>query len=260
MASIAPGGAWAVAVRSRRTSILGGLTQLSPSEVATPGLIGSVNLVAWNRDGSYALLYSAPGNQLQRVRFTSGGPSVETPLDLSAWGKATALAIDPTGQKLAFAIAGSGLFLATGGQSPVAVATGQFAVIAFDDTGARLYAADLVQQQIVALDPSGTAVPFVSFAATNGAAANPVGLGVSAGGRYLMLADSARPSVLVYDIASQSLANTIPLASAPSRMEALSSGPAFLLNGANPKESLLILDGRDTPNVYFVPAGGATNQ
>ncbi len=255
-ASIAPGGAWAFVAKSRRAgTFVHGLSTLSPTPVSVDGIIPGVDRVAWSRDGSYALAYASSANQLQRVAFSAGSGSADPPLDLTPWGQAGTLAIDPTGQRIAFGIVGSGVFLFTAGQSPVLVSpVTQPVALAFDDTGLHLYAVDLGQQQIVEFDSTGAQVLFASLTHPGEPVPNPVGLAVSGGGRYLLLADSAGRSVLVYEIASQTLVNTILLNFAPTRLEALSSAPSFVLNGSNPKEWLLILDATQTPAVYFVPA------
>ena len=61
-------------------------------------------------------------------------------------------------------------------------------------------------------------------------------------------------AVRIYDIGSRSLVDTIPLDFPPSRLEALSDGPVFLLNGGRANEWLMLLDARGTPLVWFVPA------
>jgi hypothetical protein len=255
-ASIAPDGVWAfIAKQGRSGGFVGGLSALSPSALAVEGLIDAVDRVAWSRDGSYALLYSTSGNELQRVRFSTSGASADPPLDLSPFGAVTVMAIDPTGQNIAFGIAGSGLYFFNPGQSPTRVAAmSQPVALAFDATGANLYAADLGQGQIVEFNPGAGPFVFASLTQPNGSTANPVGLAVSGGSRYLLLADSAGQAVRVYDTATQNLVNTISLAFAPSRLEAVSSSPSFLLNGGNSGESLLILDASQAPGVYFVPA------
>ena len=255
-ASIAPGGAWAFIIRhGHGGGFVGGLSALSPSALAVDGLIAPVDRVAWSRDGSYALVYSAPGNVLQRVRFSAGGASADAPLDLSAFGAVMSLAIDPTGQNIAFGVAGSGLYFFPAGQSPTRIAAlSEPAAIAFDTTGANLYAADSGQGEIVEFDAGAGPFVFAALAQPDGSTFQPVGLAVSGGGRYLLLADGAGQAVRVYDTASHNLVNSISLAFAPTRLEALSSNPAFLLNGSNSQESLLILDASQVPSVYFVPA------
>ena len=254
-ASVAADGKWAFVVKSGTGAFVQSLAASAPVATTPDGLIQGVDRVSWNRDGSFALLYSSSNSQLQRVHLTGAGLSADPPIDLSPWGQPSALAIDPTGQQMAFGIAGSGLYLFNPGQSPALLSPmAQPVAIAFDATGSRLYAVDMDQQQIVEFDSGSGPVLFTSLAQPGGSVLNPVGIAVSAGNTYLMLADAATSSVLVYDTSSQNLVNTIALFFSPSRLDALSSGPTFLLNGDNSKEWLLVLDAKQTPGVYFVPA------
>jgi hypothetical protein len=254
-ASIAPGGKWAFITRARHASLVGGLSSLAPAESSVSGLIDSVDRIAWNRDGSFAVLYSSSGNLLQRVELSGSQPIVDAPVDLSPWGQVTTLAIDPAGQQIAAGFATSGLYLFTAGQSPaLLLSTAHPQAATFDGTGQSLFVIDPDHQRILQF-PAGSAFSvFASLVQPGGPALQPAGLAVSGDGRYLLMADSATQSILVYETNSGSLANTIPLSFAPSRFEALSAGPVFLLNGNNRKEWLLVLDASGTPAVYFVPA------
>ena len=260
-ASIAPGGKWALIVQAGNTSLVEGLSALNPAASPAGGLIAAVSRVVWNLDGSFALLYSSSGNQLQRVGFTDAGAAADPPVDLSAWGPLTALAIDPAGAQIAFGVAGSGLYLFQAGQSPAPISSmAQPAAAAFDPTGRRLYAVDLAQQQISEFDSGSSAIAFASLAQSNGSAVTPVGLAVSGDGHYLMLPDSASQLVWVYDTTSGTMTNSIPLDFTPSRFEAISAAPSFLLNGENSAEWLMVLDGRQAPGISFVPASQGVAQ
>jgi hypothetical protein len=252
-ASIGPDGDSALITKDGRPSLIHGLADLAPLESLSNGLIGAVDRVVWNRDGSFALLYSSSGNQLQRVQLSAAGAAVDPPIDLSPWGPVTALAIDPAGRQIAFGIAGSGLYLFAAGQSPALLSSmAQPAVAAFDSAGNRLYAVDLEQQQIFQFDSASSAVVFAPLT-QDSRAVTPVGLAVSGDGRYLLLADSTAQAVRVYDTASAAAA-ILPLDFFPSRFEALSPAPAFLLNGDNGNEWLLVLDARQLPGLSIVPA------
>ena len=259
-ASVAPDGNRAFVVRSRRAAFVSGLSSLSPADVSIANLMARVSRIVWSRDGSYALLYSSSTKFLQRVTL-SGTPSADAPVDLSSWGLPSTLAIDPTGRQIAFGIPNAGVYLLAAGQSPVLLSPlVQPAALAFDSTGSHLYAADTAQQQIIDFDSGSGPVLFASLVQTDGSAADPAGLAVSGDGTSLVLADRNAHAVLVYDLTSRQLSNTIPLTFAPTRFEALSSSPTFLLNGDNSREWLLILDARTTPAVYFVPAGQEDRQ
>jgi hypothetical protein len=266
-ASIAPGGNWAFITKARHAAFVGGLSGMAPVESAIGGLIDAVDRVVWSRDGSFALLYSSSGNRLQRIELSGDQPLADSPIDLSPWGKVTTLAIDPAGQQIAAGFAGSGLYLfnsalttglttgITTGQSPaLLVSMAQPLAATFDGTGKFLFAIDPDAQRILQYQSGSGISEFVSLVQADGPALNPAGLTVSGDGRYLVLADSTTRSVLVYGIDSRSLANTIALDFAPSRFDALSAGPVFLLNGDQRKEWLLILDASQVPVVYFVPA------
>jgi sugar lactone lactonase YvrE len=251
-ASIAPGGEWAFVTKNGRSSFVRGLSDTSTTESSPDGLIAAADRVVWNRDGSAALLYSSSANQLQRVRISGTDATADAALDVPA-GRVTALALDPAGRQIALGIAGSGLYLFNAGDSPALISSiAQPAAAAFDETGRKLYAVDLDSLRIVQFDSGSAQSDFISI----GGGIVPAGLAVSAGGRYLMLADSAARAVYVYDIASQTLANILNLDFAPSRFEPLSSGPTFLLNGGRSGEWLLVLDARQSPGITIVPALG----
>jgi len=251
-ASIAPGGQWAFVTRSGQSAFVRGLSNASPVQSSPDGLMAAPDRVVWNRDGSVVLLYSSSANQLQRVRLSANDTTADPPLDLPA-GRVTALAIDAAGRQIALGVAGSGLYLFNAGDSPALVSSiAQPAAAAFDETGRMLYAVDLDSLRILQFDSGSAQSDFSPI----GGGIVPAGLAVSAGGRYLMLADSAGRAVYVYDISSRSFANTLNLDFAPSRLEPLSSGPTFLLNGGRSGEWLLVLDARQTPGITIVPAAG----
>lgn len=253
-ASIAPDGNRAFVARAGHGSFVSGLADLVPSESSVDGLIDAVDRALWNRDGSSALLYSSSTNRLQRVHISAAGVAADTPLDLSAWGSVTALAIDPAGTQIAFGVTGSGLYLFNAGQTPILLSSmAQPVVAAFDATGRRLYAVDLDQQRIAVFDSGSGALTFASLAQPDAPSVAPMGLAVSGDGRNLLLADRAAHAVRVYDTASGNLTSTLPLDFVPSRFEALSPD-SYLLNGNNTHEWLLILNAGQVPGISFVPA------
>jgi WD40 repeat protein len=257
-ASIAPDGKWALLTKQGAARFVHGLSDLAPAESPAEGLIDAVDRVAWSRNGNFALLYSSTGGQLQRIRLSDSDVSVDSPVTLATTGPVTVLAIDPTGQQIAMGITGpdaAGLYLIHVGQSPARLSSmAQPVAVAFDETGSRLYAADADAQQVLEFDSGAGGFEFARLSPPDGPALNPVGLAVSGNGRYLLLAESTTRTVLVYETASRNLVNTISLDFAPRGLEALSSGPSFLLNGDGSKEWLLVLDARQVPAVYFVPA------
>jgi WD40 repeat protein len=254
-ASVAPDGKAAFLVRAGRSSLVKGLDSAAPTEAAPDGMIDGVDRVVWNRDGSVALLYASSTNRMQRVRLSGAGISADSPLDLSTWGTLSVMAIDSSGRQVAFGVAESGLYLIAGDQSPALLSSmSKPAALAFDGNGRRLFAVDGDGQAIRVFDSGSSAYDFAMLAQTDAPAVIPAGLAVSGDGRYVMLADAAAHTVRVYDAASGEVTNSIALDFAPSRFEAISSAPTFLLNGDRDNEWLLILDARQAPSVSFVPA------
>jgi hypothetical protein len=256
-ASIAPGGNWGLITQRGRSARVYTLSGAAPSQVATDGLIDGIDDVVWSRDGSYALAYSSQSAQMQRLQFSGSAASADAPLSLSSFGAVTTLAINPSGSQMAFGASGGGLYLVQAGQSPIRLsAMAQPAAAAFDGTGAILYAIDLATLRILEFNSGSGPIDFASLpeSGAGAEAPNPIGLAVSGDSRYLLFADAASSSICVYDRTSQDLVNTIPLDFTPSRLEALSATPAFLLNGDRSNEWLMILDAATSPRVYFVPA------
>ena len=258
-ASIAPGGDWALLSRRGRPAVVGHFSGTAFSESSPAGLLSAIDRAAWSRDGSYALLHSSISHQIQRLRFAGGEALADAPVSLLGLGEVSTMAIDASGNQMVFGVsgAGAGLYLLKPGQTPALLSSiTQPASAAFDSAGNTLFVLDLDTQRILEFDNGFGPVQFSSLSSPEAPPPNPVGLAVSGSGRYLLMADSANRAVRVYDRVSQALVNTLPLDFAPSRMEALSSGPTFLLNGDRPNEWLMVLDAADIPRTYFVPASG----
>ena len=262
-ASVAPSGNWGLISQRGLPARVFSLPGNTSFQVAAEGLIDGIDQAAWSRDGSYALAYSSRSAQMQRLRFSGSAVSVDAPVSLSSFGAVTTLAIDPTGSQMAFGVAGTssaGLYLVQPQQTPVLLSgMEQPVAAAFDGTGARLYVVNGKTQTIFEFNSGVGPMAFGSLAGQSGSASNPIGLAVSGDGNCLLLTDAASQAILEYDTTSQQLTNTIPLQFAPSRMDAVSASPAFLLNGDRSNEWLMILDAGQVPRVYFVPATETRN-
>jgi hypothetical protein len=226
----APGGKWAFVTTSTHSAFLRGLSDTAPTESAADGIIDAVDRVAWSSDASFAVLYSSSARRLQRVRLAGGQVSVDDPVDLTPWGEPTTLAIDPSGRQIAFGIAGVGVYLMDGAQSPaLLVSLARPAAAAFSDSG-RLYAVDAETRRIVEFDAYSNPSDFVIADVVDGATFEPVGLAISGSAGYLMVTDRGARTVRVYDTATRTLTDTIHLDFAPSHMQRLSTGATYLLN------------------------------
>jgi len=258
-ASIAPDGSKAWVSKEGRSGFWTGLLAGAATDTAVVGLIDGVERVAWNSNGSAALLYAASGKQLQVIRFNGQKAAVGEPIDggFLGQGRVTALAVDTTGQRIAVGIShrqGGALYSWTAEEGPSLLASMEPVAATFDEEGTRLYAIDGGSLKILEFDNLSGPLEFALLASSDGAKVDPAGIAVSRKGRYLIMVDRANPSVRVYATADGSLANTFSLDFAPSRLERLSADGVFLLNRPGPDEWMLVLDARETPCVYFVPA------
>jgi hypothetical protein len=252
---IAPGGQWAFVKSAAGSGFVRGLSDATPAAFPADGIIDGVDRIAWTPDASAAVLYSSSTSRLQRVRLASGGISADDPIDLTALGKPAALAIDPSGNRIVLGIAGAGLYAIDAGQAPVLlVSMARPAAAAFSDAG-HLYAVDAETRKIMEFGADGSPSDFAAVDLSDGARFHPVGLAVSGTGNYLMLADKGSQTLRVFETATRTAVDPIPLDFAPVHLERLSTGPTFLLNRPGGKQWLLVLDAADAPRVYFVPAG-----
>ncbi len=254
-AFLAPGGKWAVIAKDGRTKLVRELSERSLSEARTEGLIDAVDRVAWSRDGMSAAIYSSSSGQLQRVRLYGSDALVDSPVDLAWQGKVNTLAISPNGKQIAVGATGAGLYLVEDGQSTALLSPiARPAAAVFDETGRRLYVVDLDTQRILEFDSGSGATEFAVLEGADGLPLKPVGMAVSAGGTYVLLVDGPTRAVRFYETTSRTLVRTIQLDFAPTRFEAVSATPSFLLNGDNIAGWLRILDAGQSPSIYFVPA------
>lgn len=253
-ASVAPGGKWAFVTTATRSTFISDLSEAAPVESDSNGIIDAVDRVAWSPDASFALLYSSSSARLQRVRLTGAHVSVDESIDLASLGTLSTIAISPSGRQIAFGIAGAGLYAIDGQQAAtLLVSMTSPAAATFSDTG-RLYAVDAETRRIVEFGADLSAADFAIADAFDGAQFEPVGLALSAAGRYLMLTDKGTRTVRVYATATRTLADILRLDLEPVCMERLSANATFILNRAHEKDWLLVLDATDQPRVYFVPA------
>jgi hypothetical protein len=254
---VAPGGKWAIVNTPDHSGLVNLLA--APSNAAVTGMIDGIDRAAWSRDASFAVLYSSSTAQLQRIKLSNNQVSLDPPMDLGPWGVPATLAIDPAGL-VAFGITGAGLYVVNGNQTPTLLLSMiRPTAAAFSDSG-RLYAVDRETARIVEFAADGSPSDFATVEVSAGAEFQPVGLAVSGSGKYVVVADRGTQSLRVWETATRTPLDSIPLDFVPAVMERLAAGSTFLLNRPRATEWLLVLDATDIPRVYFVPAGEGSAQ
>ncbi len=182
-------------------------------------------------------------------------PVAGAPIDLSGLpGQVSALAFD--GQRLIVGVASGGsggVYLASSQSAPerIAVSASPSAIAL---AGSSLYFADNQSQQIWQVQSYATAPAAISFA-SDSSIDSPAGLGVSADGQRLFVANAGNRKLAVYDIVSRAALQSVDLPFTPTRIDLFGDASVFLLNGIGQGPLYVVRDGgAGKAAVFFVPA------
>jgi hypothetical protein len=245
-ASVAPGGAAALAYREGALYGLSGLERLEPVWSPVESALGKPDRAAWSADGSLAVIYSAAAGLAQLVRNPGARAAAGEPLPVG--GGVTALAVDSQGRIVAGLPDGVYLF---DPQAPASLLAPVQGAVAIALAGDRLWAAgaggEIVEVEDYAGRPKAVLLASVP---------DPVGLAVSPDGKSLFVAGRADRAVEIYDLASRTTAGRLPLEVEPTTLEALSADALWLLRAsAAGSDPLWVLKARPEPGLWFVPVG-----
>lgn len=244
----APGSGWALALRGGQT-VLAQLNNGSVSREWTPdGMLASYTMAAWSGDGKSAVLYDALSKKLQRISVEDGSASIVAtlPLEIEAVRTVTA---NRAGSRVAITAGQEGamqLYSVSGDQVQKLLDSALFGPVAA--VGEKFYVADeAAAMMIEAGDAVAPAWPLPeAMSALHGAA----------DGKRLYAAARASARIVVFDIASRTVAGEIATDLPAASLLTLSRETLVLLNARRQKgDTLFVLDTESGPAVYFVPAG-----
>jgi len=253
-AAIAPDGSAALAVQQAGKLMLYGSLRSNPVALAVSGGIPAVSQFAWAPDAASAAVYAPLSRQGQIISNLAATPSAGAPIDLSQLpGPVMAMAFD--GQHLILGVSSAeagGIYLAgaQGGVERMAAAASPVAIVL---AGSSLYFADNQANQIFQVQNyAGSAAPVVF--AGDSSIDNPIGLQPSPDGQRLYAADGGSRKLVVYDVASRSVIQTIGLSFAPTRLDLFGDPSVFLMNDGSQGPFYVVRDGAaGKAAVYFVP-------
>jgi hypothetical protein len=254
-AAVAPDGSAALAVQQAGKLVLyTGLRSSIPVALSVAGAITDADRFAWAADGSSAAVYSSASGQGQVLTGLAKSPVAAPSIDLSGLpGQVSALAFD--GQRLIVGVASAGsggVYLAGSKSAPerIAVSASPSAIAL---AGSSLYFADNQSQQIWQVQSYATAPAAISFA-SDSSINSPVGVGVSADGQRLFVANAGNRKLAVYDIESRSLPQSVDLPFTPTHIDLFGDASVFLLNGIGQGPLYVVRDGgAGKAAVFFVP-------
>ena len=209
--------------------------------------------VSISASGEYAVAYSTSGASLQVIGGLPQQPTLHS-VDAQGLG-VVAAAISDAGTALLATKSGGGgaaiLAIAPGAATASRVMTiGAAGGLAFVPGSDRALVADTIAGTVTQLDHvSGVPAPSLLSGAT---LAKPVGLGVSADGRWAMVANGAG-TVMRLDLGGQTAPVSTKCSCIPTTVANL-SGSAFRLTDVGSSTGWMVEAGGAGPRVLFIPA------
>ena len=238
-ASVSNDGTLAVTSRLGSIELIRGFDSAAPLRSVLAQEPGSV-LFAWSGHDLAAVLTAA--RKVLIWRDTANAPAS---LSISGIdGDIRRALLD--GEKLVIAAKGGLYLVRNGATTRLATLDEPSAMIL---SGGDLFVADFAAGQVLRIRDYAGSAAIETFAAV----AQPVGLQIV---RHNLLVASAKTrSVDVFDVATRVQVGSVELDFLPTRLESVGTRPLALLNEGSPGEPLYVLDSKDSPQVYFVPAG-----
>jgi DNA-binding beta-propeller fold protein YncE len=253
-ASISPDGSSAFATQAGKLVLYTQLASSAPRALSLTGAIAADHF-AWV-PGAAAAIYSSKSGQAQIITNLLETPSVGAPIDLSTLsGQISAIAFD--GQQIILAVtsgASDGIYTVSAQSGPQRIASAT-SPAALALAGADLYFADQQTGQIWQVQGYAKQ-PVPAVFANDASTSSPVGLQLSTDGRRLYVANAGSHTVAIYDIASRSQTESIPLSFPPTKLDRFGSNSVFLLNATGQATPLCVFTDANAakPATYFVPA------
>ncbi len=250
--SVSPDGSAALTVESSgHLRLYTGIRTGTLASVPLGNAISHADRVAWAPDGRSAVVYATHRGHAQILSGLPSTPTVNGSIDLSSLSSpAGALLFD--GRYVVAAPKAGGIYLAGKDASirQIAASDGP-AIVAM--VGSNLYFADSESQTIWRVSGyagAASAHVFVEDHTMSSLAA----IAASADGKRLYVADAGCRSLVIYDVASQTVLERLGLDFIPSRLDRFGNPTAFLMNGPdNGPLYLLAETPYGKPAVYFVP-------
>lgn len=238
-----------------RAWLVTGLLSGSPAANPLDSVLAGADRIATNASGSVAVLYAKSSSQLQFVRGLPGSPSVSDPISLTGvYGDVGALAVSDDGSwaLLGASDAGKGTVYrigpATNNNPQVVTTLGDPRAISIK-SGSDAIVADHATDEVLLIRDVAGAQERILIANGYGGVSGPVALQVL-DDQTILIANAGSQTIGRVDPITWQL-DTIPVSTAPDRLDKLLQPNVFALNqpGTAP---LLLLDASES-RVVFVP-------
>lgn len=263
-ASVGPNGRLAIALHHGETFLVSyDPATAELTETPIDGALSAPSLASWSADSSAVAVYSAESRRLQWIHLTPLGALAAPALPLAGLdGAVTALATGKACTKAAVAVEGGGVYLVDPYASlqPVLASAG-VAAIAVGPGCHTIWAATRQTGEIVQVTLGSGETASEILLSDPDRLADVSALALSSNQRSLYLADRASSRLLVFDLASASIAGEIAL-DAPVTALAPVGRSAVLLLGprSSPGDPFYLLEESGDPALFFIPAAGVDIQ
>jgi len=223
----------------------------------------AVSRAAWADDSSAVAVWM---ETTRRLLLWRTGESAWQSLELPA-GDWQAMAVASQGTAVLLGVASDGLaslYRLSPGDGAVSLARLE-SITAIAIGPHEAYVADRVRGEILAVRDWRGSATIALLANEARGVSDPVGLGLSTGGRMLLAAGGKDKSVSLIDLASASVSARLETDQEPATMQLLVSGDRggqriFLLNRPDDsEEALQVVTASGEPGVFFVPRAAASD-
>jgi hypothetical protein len=229
--------------------------------IGIEGAISGADRIFLNADASAAAMLVSDTRQLQVLRGLPDAPRAGPALDLSSIpGTIAALAIASAGSNVLIAAsAGHGaLYLASAGEQIRPRLIGSFgspSALTLLNNDQDVIVADVAVNELTLLRNFAGVPESFRLAGVRDGISGPAGLGISADGTRLYIANGGSRTLDIWSFALQAIEASFPLDARPTQLVPFQGSSTFVLNNAG-EHPLLLLDTAADPAVYFVPAVG----
>jgi len=206
--------------------------------------------IRFSPSGRSALLFNPGGSQLALVTALTSAPSVTA---LASPSPVVDAVVSDAGNVAVASSASTGVSirLLTAKGAPQVDNVGALGGLTFSGAD-DLLIADAAANTLTLIRNASTA-PTPSIAPTSGLLNKPSAVGVTAGSRWAVVANSGESSVVLVDLSGQAAPARIACGFAPSVVAPMAGDGVFRLTGLNSGPVWALDAGASTPHAFFIP-------
>jgi hypothetical protein len=256
-ASVAPRQNYGLAFQGSNCLLVAGLGSGPASTRAIPGVTRFPEGIAWSGNGSLAVLYSRSGNWFQSVSGFPAAPEAGQLVEVaSLGGSLTAVALDPSGKQIAFAVSGANgaIYETADSQAFIPLfSIPESIALSFSSDGQTLYALDGNSLQVTAFSLGGHGFQTLQLPGITDPVAIQSGQD-SQNHQLLYVAGGSDRLLRILDVTSQQIVTDVPLNFQPTSVDQFGNNSFVVARRSRSANPLWLFTNTPPAGVYFVPA------